>query len=201
MTRRDERRTETGRLHPRAARPAGATAAVGSWWFQTWERKPRPGRVASHQESEGGVSARALAGFRNGGRRNAPSLTGMADLLIDGSCRRRRDRPAQPSRARVWLRFRSGARRRKGACDRPDETRQVCGEAGVDRWSDPDSPTGDGNIRCSMSDRRCSDGPADRLDAIYKMATGRFVRSRKCRRARVHRVRRGRPSRSPERRT
>ena len=92
-------------------------------------------KTVPNQESEGGVSARALA---------RTAMRGGRTVLADDAA----TRSTQPSRARDWLRFRGGASRRKGACNSPDQTRQVCEEAGVERQGEPDPRRGAGTLRC-----------------------------------------------------
>jgi hypothetical protein len=83
----------------------------------------------------------------------------------------------------------------------PDQPCQVCEEAGVERQV---SPYSDGRRERSgtcLGRRqlgRTGESAREPCTTGWHNPQGRFGRSRKRRRARVHRVRRGRPSRSPQ---
>jgi len=62
----------------------------------------------------------------------------------------------------------------EGACNRHDQSRQVCGEARADQWGDPDPRRGTATFRCPTSDQRSSDGPANRLETTQEVKTPRL---------------------------
>jgi hypothetical protein len=121
----------------------------------------------------------------------------------DGSCRRRCDRPRGQVEHEGDSASGAGSRRRKPnqALDQPRQARE---EAGVDRQGDPaylERGLDGGRERSGVlpkigaarRDRRRGSYSHDDESAV----SGRLGRFTKRRRARVHRVRRGRPSSSP----
>jgi hypothetical protein len=199
-----ERRTETGRLHPQTDRPARVGGRSRLMVIpHLGETSHGPAGSCATRESEGGVSARALSGVPESVRQKTPSPpVPRATVLADDAATGPRSQVEHESGTAS-----GAAHAGEGACNRPDQSRQVCGEAGADQWGDADPRRGTATFRCPTLDPRSSDGPANRLETTQEVKTpgcatpGRFGRSSECRRARVHRVRRGRPSRSPERRT
>jgi hypothetical protein len=125
---------------PHSTRTRSANRA-GAGWFRVVSSLDRMRTifVRAHQESEGGVSARALAPGRGFPRRDSMALAGDAA-----------DRPRRQ--------VKRGTGPASGAGLMPDQSCQVGEEAGNDQQGDPAPRRGTETIRCPVSVDASSEG-------------------------------------------